>query len=450
MEKETKECDLLTEGFQERVSQELPKSAKHMQIHIFSKEDQDDKDVWTPEIGTDIEAEEWCYLCKTCIRSVPDSRTGNWRKKRHVLGKIYMSEELRGKIDTENTLPLSKTMEIVLEKIITRITNCKMFEDLLNGDRDVCDYLLEEINDVNSFVRKYVKGILEEKKLPDTNIISQLSAQMYERRPIHGRIYFMEAEIWNSICKNPGIQILDLQQVKQEQREFKMENMRGIRKFLEMTGEDTCLLATVEDEPVIRAIVPQKDVCMEGAAWLEFAGHLNWKLCSDEILWIGYRNGKPYLKIEEDLGGEYKEKVLNLQLKEEGRILEIINLLKREEHGTSIVFMDANMVKNEVDRLHMNNRCIKLEKEGIDLAGYLKEMPEITAIDGALLADTNGKCYAIGAILDGIVERPGKVERGARYNSVVNYVHIKKEEKPDSIIFGVIVSEDKSVDIEIP
>lgn len=74
----------------------------------------------------------------------------------------------------------------------------------------------------------------------------------------------------------------------------------------------------------------------------------------------------------------------------------------------------------------------------------------ITAIDGALLADLSGKCYAIGVIFDGEVKKLGKVERGARYNSVANYVYIKKCEEPDSQIFGVIVSEDKSVEVEIP
>ena len=35
--------------------------------------------------------------------------------------------------------------------------------------------------------------------------------------------------------------------------------------------------------------------------------------------------------------------------------------------------------------------------------------------------------YAVGVILDGEAGMPGKVERGARYNSVSNYVYIKSK-----------------------
>jgi len=36
--------------------------------------------------------------------------------------------------------------------------------------------------------------------------------------------------------------------------------------------------------------------------------------------------------------------------------------------------------------------------------------------------DTNGYCYVLGVILDGRAIVPGETSRGARYNSVNNYV----------------------------
>ncbi len=78
-----------------------------------------------------------------------------------------------------------------------------------------------------------------------------------------------------------------------------------------------------------------------------------------------------------------------------------------------------------------------------------KNISGITAIDGAILADFDGKCFAIGAILDGESIQKGDVGRGSRCNSFANYVQWISE-KYGECCFAVIISEDKMINIELP
>ena len=74
----------------------------------------------------------------------------------------------------------------------------------------------------------------------------------------------------------------------------------------------------------------------------------------------------------------------------------------------------------------------------------------VTAIDGAILSDLEGYCQAIGTIVDGEFVGPGNSGRGARYNSIRNYVQWYKNRHQDTICFAVIISEDGMINLEIP
>ena len=65
----------------------------------------------------------------------------------------------------------------------------------------------------------------------------------------------------------------------------------------------------------------------------------------------------------------------------------------------------------------------------------------ITSIDGAVLIDTKGICYAIGVILDGTTSKTEDIPNGARHNSARRYKNINNR----SVI--VIVSEDGYVTV---
>lgn len=71
-----------------------------------------------------------------------------------------------------------------------------------------------------------------------------------------------------------------------------------------------------------------------------------------------------------------------------------------------------------------------------------------TAIDGAVLIDRKGTCYAIGVILDGKAQISVNPARGARYNSVKNYLASPVYMDREGVnAMAVIVSEDGSTDV---
>ena len=74
----------------------------------------------------------------------------------------------------------------------------------------------------------------------------------------------------------------------------------------------------------------------------------------------------------------------------------------------------------------------------------------ITAIDGALFCDFQLNCKAIGVIVDGKSIVKGNPGRGARYNSLMNYIgYLKNNPEYDKArSMAIVVSEDGSLDIE--
>ena len=111
-------------------------------------------------------------------------------------------------------------------------------------------------------------------------------------------------------------------------------------------------------------------------------------------------------------------------------IWKIVDKAKSQKHGTMLVFLDD--MKEEKRRLNSAGFGIKV-KDNID-----KYVEQITAIDGAILMDKQGKVYAIGTILDG--EMPSDngfdMARGARYNSAIKYSYFRREQKNLIVVFS--------------
>lgn len=63
-------------------------------------------------------------------------------------------------------------------------------------------------------------------------------------------------------------------------------------------------------------------------------------------------------------------------------------------------------------------------------------------IDGTIIIDPHGVCYAIGVILDGVASDDCTPSRGARFNSAVRYVHSSEAPR-----MAIVVSDDRTVGV---
>ena len=119
------------------------------------------------------------------------------------------------------------------------------------------------------------------------------------------------------------------------------------------------------------------------------------------------------------------------------RLWNIATIAAEQPVGTNILFTPG--APKEAQRL--SSQCIPIRP--VELTAEVTT--QLTAIDGTLIADINGRVHAVGAIMDGGSTPSGTWQRGGRYNSAANYV---TSSPYPSMIF--IVSQDGYVDIVPP
>lgn len=216
------------------------------------------------------------------------------------------------------------------------------------------------------------------------------------------------------------------------------ENKREIRKLLEMTDDETALLVSNND-----VIGMTKDKVYK--SYINFSGNGKWSIHR-------YNLAIPFISVE---GNSCKYHVISQEnefqqayqqvFKDSGNysaIKAIVDSAKKQKHGTAIVVSEN--ADAEASRLSSYTRAICITPHSLvnsDLSVDEKLIRSLTSIDGALIISPDGICYAIGAILDGEACCPGLTARGARYNSLLNYVKWKK-----SGVLAIVISEDQSID----
>lgn len=452
----------LNELFQNILKPILPSLYSDLTLAIYSRENMDDD--WTMESGSEIKEShvqitEYPPSSQAQIeqKKTQDSREKQWEHPKYLTWKIYASAEM------PNQPLLKNFLCAFLKECADGFIDCKMFEGIHNNDETVLKHLFSNVANQEYFLRKYIDAVLSCNCLLQKTFFTQLSAQMYEKRPMHGSIRFLSQEKWAELRTSAAeTAFLNLEHVSCEQKTFEIENLRMLRKLLEMNTEGTYMLAVLEPKPIVAGIAAKNaasdlEQSLKECAQIVFRGYLKWDFYIGGVPWFSCDNGTYKLCLEPDPEKKYRQELECLHLDNEDTIIKIITMLAGANHGTSIVFMDKGVISKEIDRLRDKNRMIELstptankEACGFDIIPYLEHIKGITSIDGALLADLDGNIYAIGTILDGEAVCAGETSRGARYNSVKNYVALKKNAYPAACIFGIVVSEDGDIRIILP
>lgn len=112
----------------------------------------------------------------------------------------------------------------------------------------------------------------------------------------------------------------------------------------------------------------------------------------------------------------------------------VVEAAQEQHHGTMVVV--SGEATTEARRLAP--QLVRIDPKPLDAADVLR----LSAIDGALLLDPDGRCHALGVILDGTAS-PGRgtFSRGARHNSAIKYTD------SHGLAVAIVVSEDGDVTI---
>ena len=115
-------------------------------------------------------------------------------------------------------------------------------------------------------------------------------------------------------------------------------------------------------------------------------------------------------------------------------IWEIIQAAQENGQGTILVIS----ADPEAEATRLSSEGIVIEPD------YLKpaEVVRLGSVDGAVIIGPDGRCYAFGIILDGVVNEGGDRSRGARFNSAVRYQNMTPV---GSMI--IVISDDGTIDL---
>ena len=116
------------------------------------------------------------------------------------------------------------------------------------------------------------------------------------------------------------------------------------------------------------------------------------------------------------------------------RIWSVFQSVLDTGYGTTIVV--SKEPDSEIERLGQETLGVK--------PGYLahRDVAQLGRIDGAIFLGPDGRCHAIGVILDGLATSSGDRARGARFNSAIRY---QRSSKFGTLV--IVISDDDTVDL---
>lgn len=216
-----------------------------------------------------------------------------------------------------------------------------------------------------------------------------------------------------------------------------LRSYRAVRKLLQLASSELSLISDSERIIGLGLVRDNYDQSQEDLFTIRFVRHHVWELIHADTVLMRTTYGEPRLSRarfqERKFRADLKRMFFGITAESIHRLSEIAREASQQKHGTLLLITED--AAEEAERLKRHCARISPTTFGTDA------IRTITSIDGAVIFDTKGVCYAIGAILDGTASRFGTSARGARFNSAIRYIDSR-----DNPCFAVVVSEDGTVD----
>ncbi|WP_400193529.1 diadenylate cyclase [Hymenobacter sp. B81] len=217
-----------------------------------------------------------------------------------------------------------------------------------------------------------------------------------------------------------------------------LTDYRAVRKLLQMTSSDVCLLSDGENVYALGRLTGEYDPAREDLFTIGFVNHYVWEFRHAGRVLMRAAYGLPSLPHTRLNRSQFSRSLRQtfgiVKPAKVERLWEVLLEASRQSRGTLVVITPEALA--EADRLKL--QCTLIDP--VQLTPLITRL--VTAIDGAVLIDPEAYCYSIGVILDGKATGRGSSTRGARYNSALRYV----ESSPHPCV-AIVVSEDGLVDI---
>lgn len=281
------------------------------------------------------------------------------------------------------------------------------------------------------------------------DIINEISNLKYEKANIKGEIVFPTALVKDII--NNSNRVINLASL------VSFKETRKIRKLLEMTSEKYRLIALDESksygmhnfemhdfDAYVLSIGTIKESYLDACFIIKFNGPLEWELYRGNKFILSSSNYKISLRMNNpDVKSYLKDEFYSIFNKNNSnfeRVWEVVQAAAQQSKGTMLVV--SNKAQEESCRLRdmsFNVKPFRLTKNFVKI---------VSSIDGSIMIDPKGVCYALGVILDGTLVENNAADssRGARYNSAIKYRDLMKNDSRARFMI-VVVSEDGMVDV---
>ena len=256
--------------------------------------------------------------------------------------------------------------------------------------------------------------------------LNVISATRYERRVGRGRIVIARAD-------HPALRYRIRLATP-----IPLGEPQWTRKMLEMASDGVALISDAAHVHGLGAVSDEYDPSLEDLFVVEFVDHYKWELSHADAVLMRVEYGVPGLAHpplhRAALGAVVARVFPDTPAEVDRRLWRVVETAMEQPHGTMIVV--SARAAEEAARLQ--SQCTRIEPLilGEDM------IRRVTSIDGAVLLDAEGRCHAVGAILDGRATDDGRPARGARYNSALRYVA-----DAGCPTLAVVISEDGRVDV---
>jgi len=246
-----------------------------------------------------------------------------------------------------------------------------------------------------------------------------------------------------------------------------LSNADAARKLIEMAGAKTAGADSLGDLHLVshghwidgigrlKELEDAYDEYNSHSFIVRFRGYYHWellcndyKLCDDDKIMMQVINGVPSLPqkaIDELKFREHVRRIFTQSSADEDALWNIVAAAVGQKHGTMILI--SSVAAAEADRLEEQS-TVFTEPVALVEKVLRQSLLMLTSIDGALLVDPTGNCYAAGVILDGdAIKGKGTNSRGARYNSAIRYVYGARTNASKGQCLAVVISQDGVINL---